>query len=64
MDFPPQDPQAQAASAGFAWGGAGIAWLLERVGVHAWSDVAAIAATIYTGCLIVDWVWKKLKARK
>jgi hypothetical protein len=63
MDFPPTDPKAQAGSAAAAWGGAGIAWVLERLGIHAWSDVAAIVATVYTLMLIADWCWKKWKGR-
>jgi hypothetical protein len=38
------------------------AWLgvwLSRLGIHTWSDAAAVVATIYTLLLIADWCWKK-----
>lgn len=60
----PHSPQTQAASAAAAWSGVGLAKYLEFVGVHAWSDVAAMAATLYTVLLIVNWIRKEWRGRK
>jgi len=27
-----------------------------------WADVAAVLTCIYTGCLLADWIWKKVRA--
>ena len=45
---------ASAAKAGIAWGGVALA----KAGIHTWSDIAAIMATIYTALLIAGWVWR------
>lgn len=58
------DPQTQAASAVVAWGGVGFSKWLEFLGIHAWSDVAAVLASVYSLFLIFDWLHKKWKARK
>lgn len=58
------DPKTQAASAGFAWAGVGVSKWLESIGIHAWSDVAAMAATIYSALLIFDWCRKRWANRK
>lgn len=45
--------------------GAALAWLgvlLSKLGIHGWSDMAAIATTIFTVLLIADWCFKKFKA--
>jgi preprotein translocase subunit SecF len=44
-----------------------IAWFgvwLGKIGIHAWSDVAAVLAAIYSALLIADWCWKKWKKRR
>lgn len=33
--------------------------LLAGFGVSSWSDAAALAAFIYTACLLAEWLWKK-----
>lgn len=33
--------------------------LVAGFGVSSWSDLAALAAFIYTLCLIAEWLWKK-----
>lgn len=64
MDFPPTEPRQQAASAAAAWGVTGLSKGLEALGVHAWSDAAAMVATLYTLILIADWCLKKWRGRK
>lgn len=51
--------QASMAKAGLAIGSAGTAELLGALGIHAWSDVSAIAATIVSILFIAEWVWKR-----
>jgi len=46
-----------------AWGGVGFSKYLEEIGIHSWADVAAMFAAIYSLFLILDWVWKKWRAR-
>jgi hypothetical protein len=46
--------------AGVSWVGVGLA----KLGIHTWSDAAAVVATVYTLLLIGEWAWKKWKARK
>lgn len=45
---------ASAAKAGAVWLGVAIG----KLGIHTWSDVAAIMAAVYSGLLIVGWVWR------
>jgi hypothetical protein len=59
-NMPEPSGTASATKAGIAWAGVGLA----KLGINTWSDMAAVAATIYTLCLIGDWAWKKWKARK
>lgn len=40
---------AKAASVGLAW-----------MGGMTWGELASMLAAIYTGCLMVEWVWKRL----
>lgn len=40
---------AKAASVGLAW-----------LGGMTWGELASMLATIYTGCLMVEWLWKRL----
>ena len=45
---------------------AGLAWLgvvFSYLGIHTWSDVAAMMASIYSAFLIGDWLWKKWQRR-
>ena len=42
-----------------AWIGVGI----SHLGIHTWSDAAAVVATVYTGLLIVDWCLRRWKGR-
>lgn len=44
----------KAAKAGIAWVGVYVG----KLGIHTWSDVAAIMAAVYSGLLIVGWVWR------
>lgn len=30
---------------------------LSKVGVHSWSDLAAMLAAVYSALLIVRWIW-------
>jgi hypothetical protein len=57
-------PAAKAIGLGASWGGYGISKWLDAIGVHSWSDAAAIVATVYTLILIVDWFWKRWRAGK
>lgn len=50
---------ASAAKAGIAWVGVGLA----KLGIHQWSDFAAVLAALYTFLLICEWVWKRWKKR-
>lgn len=46
---------------------AGLAWIgvaLAKLGIHTWSDIAAVMAAVYTGLLIIEWFWKRKKGRK
>jgi hypothetical protein len=38
-----------------AWAAVGLA----KIGVHQWSDVAAMLAALYSLLLICEWCWKK-----
>lgn len=40
----------------------GSAWatvLIAKLGFQSWSELAAFAALLYTGCLLAEWWWKK-----
>jgi hypothetical protein len=44
----------------------GTVWFgvyLGKLGIHTWSDLAAIVATVYTLILIADWAWRVLKRK-
>lgn len=49
-----------ALKACVAWGGV----FLSKLGIHTWSDVAAVLASIYTCFLILEWVWKHFRRRR
>lgn len=49
----PSSP-ASAAKAGVVWVGVAVG----KLGIHTWSDVAAIMAAVYSGLLIVGWLWR------
>lgn len=34
------------------------AWAL--IGITSWSEAAAFTAFVYTSCLLLEWVWKKV----
>lgn len=34
--------------------------LAAGFGVSSWSDAAALIAFIYTACLLLEWLWKKV----
>lgn len=52
------DPAASGViKASIAWGGV----VLSKAGIHTWSDVAAVMASLYTALLIVTWVWKAVR---
>ena len=55
----PSDPGAASGvvKAGIAWGGV----LFSKAGIHTWSDVAAVMASVYTALLIVAWVWRAVR---
>lgn len=39
-----------------------VAWvgvIFAKLGIHTWSDLAAVLASIYTLLMIGDWVWRK-----
>lgn len=55
----PIETHATVAKAATAWGGVGLA----NLGIHNWSDAAAVVATIYTLILICEWCWKKFLRR-
>lgn len=40
---------AKAASVGLAW-----------LGGMTWGEIASMMAALYTGCLFIEWMWKKL----
>jgi len=46
---------------------ASLAWLgvgLSKLGIHGWSDMAAVVTTIFTLLLIFDWCLKKWRKRR
>lgn len=59
MDNNIEHTEHPVVKAVIAWVGVGLAHL----GINTWSDAAAVAATIYTLLLIVDWIWKKWKRK-
>lgn len=54
------DTKASASKAGAAWFGV----FLSHLGIHSWSDLAAVLAAIYSALLICEWCWKRWKARQ
>ena len=55
-----QDTGIMAVKASLAW----LGWLLSRLGIERWSDVAAVLASIYTALLIAEWIYKHVKIRR
>jgi hypothetical protein len=53
------DDHSSPVKAGLAWVGVGLA----KLGIHTWSDIAAVAATIYTALLIIEWCHKRWKKK-
>lgn len=49
------DTRAGVLKAGLAW----IGVALSHLGIHTWSDVAAVLASIYSLILICDWLYKR-----
>jgi len=57
------EDQIAAAKAGAAWGGVGLAKILDSAGIHSWGDFAAMCAAVYSLFLIFDWLRKKWRCR-
>jgi hypothetical protein len=53
------DTKVAVAKATSAWGAVGLA----KIGIHQWSDAAAMAAFLYSVLLIAEWCWKKWRRR-
>jgi hypothetical protein len=53
----PHDPEHPVVKAVVAWIGVGLSYL----GIHQWSDLAAIMASIYTAWLIAEKAWSVWK---
>jgi ABC-type phosphate/phosphonate transport system permease subunit len=49
---------------GGTWGVTGIAKWFAAAGITSWSDVSAIAATIVSIVIVVDYVWKWCRRRR
>lgn len=60
------DPSASVSvfKAALIWAATGFSAILTKMGIHSWGDFAAGMAGIYSVLLIIDWVWKKMMARK
>lgn len=46
--------------AGIKLGSAWASVLIAKLGFASWSELAAFAALLYTGCLLAEWWWKKM----
>ena len=57
------DTKAMALKAGVAWGGTGLSYYLESIGIKDWGDAAAFLAAIYSLLLICEWVYKRFFKR-
>ena len=55
------DDQIAVIKAGVAWFGVGVAKGLNNVGIHSWSDFAAMCAAIYSLMLIAGWLRRAFK---
>jgi len=55
------DDQIAVIKAGVAWFGVGIAKGLSSIGIHTWSDFAALCAAIYSLMLIGGWLRRAFK---
>lgn len=55
------DDQIAASKAGIAWFGVGIAKGLSSIGIHTWSDFAALCAATYSLLLIAGWLRRALR---
>ena len=53
------DPEHPVMKAAIAWMGVGLSYL----GIHTWSDLAAVLASIYTAWLILEKAYRLWKAR-
>jgi hypothetical protein len=49
-----------ALKVGASWAGV---WL-SKIGIHTWSDFAAVLTSILTLMMIVEWLWKRWKRWK
>lgn len=54
------DARTSILKAAAAWLGVG----LSKLGVHSWSDFAAICAALYSLCLIYEWASKRWRKRR
>lgn len=54
-----QAPDHPVIKATIAWFGVGLSYL----GIHQWSDMAAVLATIYTAWLLLEKGYRTWKAR-
>lgn len=55
-----QENKEVALKVGASWAGV---WL-SKLGIHTWSDFAAVVASIYTLLLLAEWIWKRCKRWK
>jgi hypothetical protein len=60
----PTPAAASAAKAGIAWGTIGIGRVLDLLGIHSWADYSYMVAGVLSTLMVLDWVWKKWKARQ
>lgn len=56
------EPAANVSTVAAGVTKSGIAWLGVILGksTYDWADIAAFAAAIYTGLLIIGWLWDRL----
>lgn len=54
------DPEHPVVKAAIAWAGVGLSYM----GIHAWSDVAAVLASIYTAWLLAEKAYRMWKFRR
>lgn len=57
---PSTHPAHPVGKATLAWGGVGIAELLQAVGITTWGEAAAAAAFLYSTILIMEWAYKRV----
>lgn len=63
-DSAPLDSSGSALRVLPAYGGTGISYYLHALGIHNWSDLAALLTAIYSACLIIDWLYRRWKVWK